>query len=267
MSTPTPTPRLEAVNLSLARGERTLAETLALPLYPGQCWALLGQNGAGKTTLLHALAGILAPGAGMVRLDGADIRALPARVRARRLGLLTQDASEGFEETVLEAALAGRHPHIDRFAGESDRDREIAVAALRRCGLAGFETRRVQSLSGGERRRLALATLLTQNPNVLLLDEPLNHLDLKWQGCLLHQLRARADEGGLVLLSLHDPNLALRHCTHALTLDGRGGWQAGEVDTVLSAETLSRLYGVPMRALHDGQTRWMVPDTPPAPHA
>ncbi|MEW6691926.1 MAG: ABC transporter ATP-binding protein [Pseudomonadota bacterium] len=252
---------LTVEHLRLSQGRRRLLDALDMEVKAGECWALLGRNGAGKTTLLHTLASIRPVEAGSIRLLGRHLAEWRARERAQCLGLLTQDASQGFEETVLEAALAGRHPHLGRWASEGIEDERIALKALHDCGLAGFERRAVQSLSGGEHRRLALATLLTQDPHLLLLDEPLNHLDLQWQWCMLHQLRGLSDNGRGIVMSLHDPNLALRFCTHALLLDGMGGWRSGSVSEVITPAALQQAYGMAMRLIEDDEGRWVVPDT------
>ncbi|MEW6764884.1 MAG: ABC transporter ATP-binding protein [Pseudomonadota bacterium] len=249
--------------LHIRQSERMLLRNLTLSIHAGECWALLGRNGSGKTTLLHTLAGVRPPQQGRIILGDRPLDAWRGRQRARMLGLLPQDASEGFEESVLEAVLSGRHPHLGRWGSETAEDKRIAREALHDCGLTGFETRAVQSLSGGERRRLAIATLLTQATPLMLLDEPLNHLDLQWQWCMLNQLRGLANDGRALFMSLHDPNLALRFCTHALLLNGEGGWQAGTVREVITAEALQEAYGMPMRLLEQGDGVWVVPDIQP----
>lgn len=253
-------PLLRTHALGLRQGERMLVRNLSLSIQPGECWALLGRNGSGKTTLLHTLAGVRPLQQGRIELAGRPLGDWPARQRAQMLGLLTQDASEGFEENVLDAVLSGRHPHLGRWGSETEEDERIARQALRVCGLQGFERRAVQSLSGGERRRMAIATLLTQDPPLLLLDEPLNHLDLQWQWCMLQQMRTLANGGHALLMSLHDPNMALRFCTHALLLNSEGGWQAGSVEAVITAEALQAAYGMPMRRLEHDDGVWVVPD-------
>ncbi|MGK0673873.1 MAG: ABC transporter ATP-binding protein [Halothiobacillaceae bacterium] len=252
---------LTVEHLRLSQGRRRLIDDLDMEVKVGECWALLGRNGAGKTTLLHTLAGLRPVEAGSIRLLGHPLAKWRARERAQRLGLLTQDVSQGFEETVLEAALVGRHPHLGRWASEGIEDERIALKALHDCGLAGFERRAVHSLSGGEHRRLALATLLTQDPLLLLLDEPLNHLDLPWQWCMMLKLRGLSDNGRAIVMSLHDPNLALRFCTHVLLLDGMGGWCSGSVSEVITPATLQRAYGMVMRLIEDDEGCWVVPDT------
>ncbi len=253
---------LQAHGLELRAGGRTLCHDLDLRLLAGECWGLLGRNGAGKTTLLHALAGLRSPDAGAVRLEGCPLGAWSGRERARRIGLLPQDSVDVFPASVLETVLIGRHPHLGPWALEGADDFAIARRALREAGLAEAALRSVSTLSGGERRRLALATLSVQAPRVWLLDEPSNHLDVAHQVHLLARLRERAlADGGAVMMSLHDVNLALRLCNRLLLLDGdaAGSWEALGAVEELDAERLGRVYGHPMVEMAVDGRRAFVP--------
>ena len=174
-------PLLECRGLTLSIGTRVLCERLAFAVRPRECWAIVGPNGAGKTTLLRALASLQRPAEGEVLYAGRAAADLPLRERARHRAMLPQDSVDPFPATALETVLVGRHPHVDRFAWESGRDVEQARAALARFGLDGFESRDVRTLSGGERRRVALAALLVQDAPLALLDEPSSHLDMGQQ--------------------------------------------------------------------------------------
>jgi iron complex transport system ATP-binding protein len=253
------TPLLRARGLTLRAGERLLCAELDLEITPGQRWALLGVNGSGKTTLLHTLAGLRAPFAGSVELDGADLAQLGRRAVARRLGLLPQDTPDPFPATVMETALLGRHPFLSPWGRESAADRAQACAALKEVGLGAMGDRSVAGLSGGERRRLAFAVVRVQDPALWLLDEPTNHLDLRHQALVLERMGERCAAGAACLMSLHDPNLAARHASHALLLFGDGRWEAGERDSMLTAERLSRLYGHPLREVEVEHRRLFVP--------
>jgi iron complex transport system ATP-binding protein len=250
--------RLTASGLTLHIGERSLCECLELELAPGQCWAVLGGNGSGKTTLLHTLAGLLPTTSGKILLDETPLDALPRRTIAQQLGLLLQDSHDPFPTSVLETALAGRHPHLGRWQQEGEEDMASARAALAQMDLSTLEQRMVQTLSGGERRRLAIATLLTQAPHILLLDEPLNHLDLHHQQQLLQHLKQLSHDGRGVVMVLHDPNQALRYCDRTLLLYGDGSWESGKSEELLT-ERLSRLYQHPMRLLLQGSDRLFIP--------
>lgn len=253
-------PLLEASGLDVVVGEVVVCRSLDLRLNPGERLAILGRNGAGKTTLLHTLAGVRAPRRGFVKLCGTPYAQIPPRQAAIRRGLLAQRQSDAFASSVLDTALVGRHPHLGRWAWESNEDERIARAALDAVGLEGMDGREVHTLSGGERQRLAIATLLAQQPRLFLLDEPLAHLDLNHQIAALDLFadRAREDAAGVAMV-LHDVNLAVRYCDRALLLFGHGETLAGTTDEVLQIETLSRLYGHELRLLDDGQRRHFVP--------
>ncbi|MDD2892921.1 MAG: ABC transporter ATP-binding protein [Halothiobacillaceae bacterium] len=257
-------PLLQVEDLTLKQGGQSLIDKLSFSIHSGECWALLGRNGAGKTSLLHTLAGVRAAPLnahqGQIELLGQSLTHWPPRQRARHVGLLTQDPSEGFEARVFEAAQSGRHPYIERWSDGAADDEGIVQHALATCGLNGFEARRINSLSGGERRRLGIATLLAQNPPLMLLDEPLNHLDLPWQWCILRQLRALTEHSHGLLMSLHDPNMARQGCTHALLILNHGTWLAGRVEDVLTRTHLETLYGLKLRQLEDDRGAWFVPD-------
>lgn len=240
---------LRATSIDIDLAGRTLLRDLNLAVHTSQCWALLGANGTGKTTLLHTLAGLRPPQGGSLWLQGAALARLPRRVVAQHLGLLPQDSNDSFPASVLETALIGRHPHLGRWHNEGADDVALARQALAQVDLAGYESRPCHTLSGGERRRLALATLLTQAPPLMLLDEPTNHLDLSHQIGALQHLRHLADSAGrAVVMALHDINLAARYCDHALLLFGDGTWQAGSTAELFTETTLSRLYGHPIQA-------------------
>ena len=243
-------PLLTGRGLTVAIGGKQVCADLDLDILAGERWALLGINGVGKTTLLHTLAGLREPAAGDVRLNGQPISAMPRRQVAQRLGLLLQEEGDAFPGTVLETALSGRHPHLGRWQWESAADIALAERALAQVGLQGLETRQTQTLSGGERRRLSLATLLTQDPQLFLLDEPTNHLDPHQQITLLKRLVAQTrDETRGLLMILHDVNLASRFCDHVLLLFGNGESLHGATAAVLTAENLQRLYGHPVVTL------------------
>lgn len=243
---------LAARRLCVSVGLHKVCLGLDLDLAPGGRLAILGRNGAGKSTLLATLAGLRAADAGELRLTGKTYAELGPRGAARLRSWLGQERSDPFASTVLETVLAGRHPHLSRWAWESAADVAIARAALAALGLAGFEARKVHTLSGGERQRVAIAALLAQAPRLFLLDEPLAHLDLNHQIATLELLTRRAREDGIALaLVLHDPNLALRYCDQVVLLYGDSRHLAGPAADLLEAATLSDLYGHPLRRVEN----------------
>ena len=239
---------LATTALTVSVAGRPLVESLALSVAPGSRVALLGPNGVGKTLTLHTLCGLRAPAAGGVALRGDDLRLLEPRQRARRVGLLLQEQEDPFPTTVLETALMGRHAQLGVWQWETAEDEAAALSALATMDLGGLAAREAGTLSGGERRRLGLASLLVQDPDVLLLDEPLNHLDPSHQFAVLATLKRLAADGKAVVASLHDPVLAAQHFDSALLLHGDGRWQFGPAADLLTAPTLAALYGVAFAA-------------------
>jgi iron complex transport system ATP-binding protein len=249
---------LAACDLSISVGERQLVSNLTLDFPAGAFVALLGRNGSGKTLTLHTLAGLRRPQAGTVLLGGESLDALSRRTIAQRLGVLTQDTEEGFATTALEAVLIGRHPHLKLLQWESAEDQRLAADALGRMGMSDFAHRLTDTLSGGEQRRVAIASLLAQQPRVFLLDEPTNHLDPHHQLAILSLFHELTRAGCTVIASLHDPTLAARFADHAVLLFGDGRWRAGPAKEVLTANGLSELYLTPMQETTAGGHRVFV---------
>jgi iron complex transport system ATP-binding protein len=250
---------LECRDVTVRVPGRELLRGLDACILPGRVLAVLGRNGAGKSSLLHVLAGLAAPAGGEVRFAGRPVAAWPRRELARRLALLMQASEDPFPGTVRDTALVGRHPHIDFWQWESDADREAARRSLAAMDLAGLEHRDVGTLSGGERRRLAIATALAQDPQVFLLDEPIQHLDPQHQLDVLHRFRALADAGRTVVLSLHDPGLAARFADDVLLLFGDGRWRCGTAAESLHEAAIGDLYGIAVRELRWSGGRTFVP--------
>ena len=239
---------LEAHGLGITIGGKTVCEDLSLRIGAGQAWGMLGQNGIGKTTLLLTLAGLRPPDCGEIRLKGKPLAQCDRPEVARDIGVVLQDNRELFPSTALETALIGRHPYLKRWQWEDRADLDKALDALRAMDLAGMAQRDVGTLSGGEHQRLQIATLLTQDPALSLLDEPINHLDLRHQIRTLEILSRRLSSPGRALLMvLHDINLAARFCDHILLVCGEGIVRAGPRDEVLTLENLNALYGYPLR--------------------
>ncbi len=242
-------PALHCRDVTVAVPGRTLVTNLALDVAAGTMLVVLGRNGSGKSSTLHTLGGLRTPTRGDVTIAGRALASWPRRELARTLGLLPQLVEDPFPATALEAVLVGRHPHLDFWSWESDADRAAAQDALAAVDLAGLGRRDIATLSGGERRRLSIATILAQDPSVFLLDEPIHQLDPQHQLDVLRLFRRLADAGRTVIVSLHDIGLAARFADTALLLFGDGRWHCGPCAESLTEQSISELYGIAVREL------------------
>lgn len=247
---------LKVQGLGVHIGTTIVVEGLDLVLAGGEYWGMLGPNGVGKTTLLRHLAGLVRPSAGQVSLGDRLLEDWPRKDLAQHLGMLQQHTAYVFDASVRDVALTGRHPHLGAWQRESAQDRALADAALGRVDLGALADRSVTNLSGGEARRLAFATLLVQDPDVMLLDEPTNHLDFRHQVRLMRTIGDRIYRDGRTgLAALHDVNLAATYCSHVLMLFGNGAWEAGKATELLTSERLERLYQCPVTAVDTAEGR------------
>ncbi|WAS53508.1 ABC transporter ATP-binding protein [Burkholderia ambifaria] len=252
-----------AVDLTLKVGERTLLDGFTQAFRPGEIWCVAGPNGAGKTTLLATLAGLRQPTGGHVEIDRVPLAAWPPEQLARRRALMPQQLHDAFSATVFDTVLLNRFPYLGGWGWERDGDRAAARAALATFGLGALASRDVLSLSGGERQRVALAATLCQDAPLMLLDEPLAHLDLHHQIDGLTALCTWLDAGPrTVLFSCHDLNLARRFATHALLLDGRGHAWAGPVHDVLTPTRASDAFGYPLVLIRENGRDALLPAWP-----
>jgi len=214
---------------------------------PGEVWAVLGANGAGKTLFLHTLAGLRAPARGRIELAGRPLAQCPALEAAKLRAFLPQALHDAFSASVLDVVLLGRHPHMSRWGWEGEAERRLAHAALRAVEMETLAERDVTTLSGGERQRVAIAALLVQDSPLLLLDEPVAHLDLHHQVAILgHLAELAAASRKAVVLSVHDLNLAARFATHAMLYRGDGRVDLGPIEAVMSDEALSSAFRYPV---------------------
>ncbi|BAW05790.1 ABC transporter ATP-binding protein [Nocardia seriolae] len=218
-----------------------MVEGVDFEVWAGETIGIVGPNGAGKTTLLRTMAGLVAPRAGEVLVDGRALHRVSLRERARLVSLVGQDEQPPADLLVGELVALGRTPYLPPWGAGGDDERAAVDEALRLVDLAGFEGRAVRRLSGGERQRALLARALAQRTPVLLLDEPTNHLDITHQLELLTLARELAQT---VVMSLHDLALADRYCDRVLVVDGGRAHPLEPPETALRADVLDRVFGV-----------------------
>jgi len=244
------TARLEACRVSFAFGERLVVDAVDLTLAGGELVGVLGPNGSGKTTLLRLLAGLVRPNAGEVRLDGRALDRWPRREVARRLAVVPQDPRVDFPFTALEVTLMGRAPHQRGLSLPSEHDLATAGEALRSVDADAIAGRVIDHLSGGERQRVFLARALAQEPEILLLDEPTTHLDLRHQLGMHEVLRGLCRTRGLACVSVvHDLNLAMSYCDRVVVLSAGRVAASGSPAEALSPARVFDVFGVTVATL------------------
>ncbi|MEU2026649.1 ABC transporter ATP-binding protein [Streptomyces sp. NPDC016469] len=240
---------LRADGVSREAGGRLLLDGVTLAPEPGTTVGLIGPNGSGKSTLLRILAGVLAPHAGVVTLDGGSLTAVGRRAVARRVAVVDQHAVTQDELRVLDVVRLGRIPHRRAWSAPTDADAAAVDEALERTGLTGRRDQSWHTLSGGERQRVQIARALAQQPRELLLDEPTNHLDIQHQ---LDLLSLVASLPLTAVVALHDLNLAAMFCDQIVVLSGGRAVAGGPPGQVITEQLIEDVYRVRSVVTPDG---------------
>ena len=216
-------------------------------LQPGRITAILGPNGSGKTTLLYLALGWLSPWAGEIHLEGRSLRLHSRRERGSIMALVPQNEHTPFDYTVLEYTLMGRAPHMPPLGIPGSADYDAAWLALEQVGLTSLAGHPVPQLSSGEHQLMLLARAIAQEPRLLLLDEPTAHLDLSNKARVIQMMRALRSRGVTLLMTIHEPDVALAVADDVLLLEPGEPPVFGPQDQVLTAERLSHIYRLPVR--------------------
>ncbi|GAA3657422.1 ABC transporter ATP-binding protein [Microbacterium marinilacus] len=245
---------LRAENLVAGYAGRGVLHDLSVEIPEGELTVIVGPNACGKSTLLRLLARLLTPTAGAVLLDGEDLRGIPTKQVARRVGLLPQSpiAPEGI--TVSDLVGRGRFPHQSMLSSWSHDDERAVSAAMAATDVASLADRHVDELSGGQRQRVWIAMALAQETPILLLDEPTTFLDIGHQHEVLELVSRLRDEGRTIVAVLHDINQAARYASHIVAMkDGRIVTRGAPRD-VVDAGLVKELFGLEARVIPDPST-------------
>ena len=236
-------PILRLKKVGFRYGSSWAVRGVDLDVFPGEMLGMLGPNGSGKTTLLKLLDGMLLPHDGEVLVHGKSMVDLKRGEVAKVVAMVAQENFFRFDFSVLEVVLMGRFPHLGRLQFEKGKDLRIAVNALRATHSLELSGRSIHELSGGEKQRVLLARALTQEPGVILLDEPTSFLDLKYKKEIFDLIAGLTQEKGLaVVVVSHDIDLVSQYCHRIVMLKQGSVHLAGTPDQVIAAASIEEVY-------------------------
>ena len=226
-------------------GSVKILEDVSFTVNEGDLVGIVGPNGSGKTTLLKSISRTLKPYTGTILLDKTDVYNIKSMDLAKQMAIVPQESNIGFSFTALDIVLMGRNPHVKRFQMESESDLNIVRKAMNRTNTWHLADRPINEISGGEKQRVIIARALAQEPKVLLLDEPLTHLDMINQLEIMDLVKELCVKERLIVLAvIHDLNLAARYCSSILLLKGAKIFAAGPVENVLTSENIKAVFRV-----------------------
>lgn len=239
-------------NLSYSYKDIEALRDISFSVDTGELMTILGPNGSGKSTLLKCLDRILKYKDGVIKINGQDIKQMPIRILSRKVAYVPQIETDSVSSTVFETVMLGRKPYIAWDV--TDSDIQIVSDLLMRFELSDLAMRDINTLSGGQKQRVFIARALAQQPEILLLDEPTASLDMYHQAEIMEYLSQLATDGLIVIITMHDINLALQYCTKALMLSKGMLFASGGID-IFTKENIDSLYGTTVKIVsQDNQT-------------
>jgi len=245
--------KLKIKDVEFGYSSMPVLRNVNIELAESEILGVVGPNGAGKSTLLRCIDRILIPQKGCIMLDGRDIREISRMELARKIGYVPQDGSQIFPATVFDTVLMGRRPHLGWRS--SERDTEKVLETLKMLNIEDLAMRDINELSGGQQQKVFIARALTQEPELLLLDEPTSNLDIRHQLEVMEIVKRVVRERGIsAIMAIHDLNLASRYADRIIMMNGGRIYAEGEPSSVLNAENIRHVYGVEAElSSHDGR--------------
>jgi iron complex transport system ATP-binding protein len=240
--------QLTVKQASFGYGNQAVIKCVTLHTQPGELLGIIGPNGSGKTTLLRGLSGLVTPSQGKVLLNDMPLDKFKRQKIAQKIAMVPQNTMLPDLFTAMEIVLMGRTPHLGLLSYESDNDTRIAMAAMEITQTLHLAGRRINQLSGGEKQRLIIARAITQEAEIILLDEPTANLDINYQVEIFNFLRKLCDEKGIsIIAALHDLNLASQYCNRLILLkDGKINRQ-GTPEQVIKTESVAEVFDADVR--------------------
>ena len=226
--------------------------------YEGTFYSIVGPNGSGKTTWLKLIAGINPLQQGTIELFGTDIKSITNKDVAKRLSFVPQMFNIQYAYTVEEVVAMGRYPYMNRFSTLSEEDARLVEVALKETNLMSLKDRYVNELSGGELQRVIIARAIAQDTDIIVLDEPISHLDIHYQYEIVTLLKKLCREKKKTVITvLHDLNVTMNHCDHILLIKDGKVMTEGEPFKVLTEEAIQKVYGLNVKIVENEENKWI----------
>lgn len=234
-------------NIDFSYDGLSVIQDVSFMVRPGEILGIIGPNGSGKTTLLNIICGVLKPNSGDIFIQDKNVKEIPRKELYQILAIVPQDSITSFNYTVLDIVLMGRTPYLKGSFWEREIDYEVAINSIKDIGIYNLKDKYVSQLSGGERQKVTIAQALSQQPKILLLDEPTTHLDINSKLEIMNLItRLNKEQKITVITIFHDINLAASFCPRILILSKGRISAMGNAEDVLTSQNLESAYDIPV---------------------
>jgi len=251
---------LDIRDLHFAHDKKNILKGISFRAIKGEITTILGPNGSGKTTLFKCIAGIWKPSKGNIIWNGEEINKLSLKERARIFSFVPQEHKPSFSYTVLDVVITGRASYLRRFSLPSKDDHKIAEDALKKVGIYHLKYRPYTKISGGERQLVLIARALAQSSPIMLLDEPISHLDFNNQIKILKLIKNLSRERGMsIIMTVHDPNLAMNFSDRVIVIKDGIKLKEGDPEKVITESTIKETYGIDVMILSFDGKKAIIP--------
>jgi len=253
--------KLKVKDLEFRYAHVPVLKDVCIELAESEMLGVVGPNGAGKSTLLRCIDRILKPQHGDILLDGQDIKEMHLIELAKKIGYIPQSSSQIFPATVFDTVLMGRRPHLSWRSSEKDTEKVLEM--LQMLNIEEYAMRDINELSGGQQQKVFIARALTQEPDVLLLDEPTSNLDIRHQLEVMDIIKKIVRKKRIsAIMAIHDLNLASRYADRIVMMNGGKIFAAGDPISVLTSENIKSVYGVEVKVNNHDERPYIVPIRP-----
>ncbi|MFA1745408.1 ABC transporter ATP-binding protein [Fusobacterium animalis] len=242
---------LEIKNISYSVGENKILKDISFRCQSGEIIGIIGPNGSGKTTLLKTINRINPITNGDILLNGKSIKEYDEKELARDISFMNQNTNIEFDFPCIDIVVLGRYPYLERFQEYSKKDIELAEKYMKLTNTYKFRDKSILQLSGGERQRVLFAKILTQESQVILLDEPTASLDMRYEEDLLKEVSKEKDKGKIIILVIHNLRTAIKYCSRLVLLSNGNIIKDGAVKEVITEENLNNVFGIKTKVYYN----------------